>query len=465
MEVINTPCLDNIFIIANDKIFNNEHKPKNHKLNIKGAFNIKENIIVNPISATKEEARENILICLECSCPLILKKGDYNKHHFCHFAGSDCSYYDDDKNTTPEQEEHKNAKLMIQKIFYTINCDIVCSSLCHFHEKYNCNTKKTHTYNYSPLHEIQLEKTFPYNNKEYVADIAIVDETGEIVYIIEIYNTSRTEDYKRPEPWNELNAISVFNEINDYLNARHKNINSVLPYITFKCIRKFICKECSYKEELELIEKEKQAQIEAEEYAKQVIVLKELQHIKEEEEKNENIKKRILELEKDFNYVENDDEIIPLLLEKHDIIRKNNNMTKKYPAGKKRCATCYNTIDIKWKKCFNCYSDAIGCVIVDDDDKNKFKCLNGRNFNDEDDEVDYDDEYISIITEEKRNKEIRLIQKLKEKHKYTQKILNGEIKYNYFKKQPIHIREQQLIKERNRILKAEQKLKQKYFNI
>lgn len=353
--------------------------PKQHEYKIKGAFNIKEQIIINPLKATKEDAKNNNLICLECEAPLILKKGDINEHHYCHYSGSDCNLYD--KKLTKEQVKHKDAILMIQTLFNHIKCNFIFETFCRKDHKHKCGSIKRDVYNYSQLHTFYIEHPLQYNNYTYQADIAIVDEKGDIVIIIEICDTHSTNENNRPEPWVELDAETVIKEGHEFMKLRNENFMKYENFIKLECIRKYICPSCKIKEEAEFIIKEKIAQKEAIEYALNIFLLKKHEIIIAEEKriKREKLEKqkeeeliiaRLKEIEEDFDYNESsiDDEAINRLLQKYNMFGKSN-ITKKYPAGKKRCATCYRTIDIKWKKCFPCNSDIISCVIVDDEDE------------------------------------------------------------------------------------------------
>jgi len=96
---------------------------------------------------------------------------------------------------------------------------------------------------------IKLEYRFE-NNGPKIADVAYLDN-GEIVAIIEIYNTHKTRSEDRPEPWFEIDAETLINMA---------NINN-LTCLNIPCIRNETCDECieKYKKIAIAMEREEKA--------------------------------------------------------------------------------------------------------------------------------------------------------------------------------------------------------------
>ena len=78
-----------------------------------------------------------------------------------------------------------------------------------------------------------LEYKFYYNNSNRSADVALI-ENNKIKYIFEICYKNKTKEDNRPEPWFEINAEDLINNIN----------NNHTSNIIIKCIRNYKCNIC-----------------------------------------------------------------------------------------------------------------------------------------------------------------------------------------------------------------------------
>jgi hypothetical protein len=192
-----------------------------------GALNKITNEYVYPKIANKD----NEYICPDCKKDLILKQGNIRIHHFAHSKDNlKCNYYD----KPSESQIHKDAKLLLknileneQKITFIRKCNNKCCK-----EKYKIP-------NFSDTSEILLEYKFFFNNSYKIADVAYIDNS-ERVGLFEIYHSHNTKESDRPEPWFEINATELINQINDIDNKK----------IKINCIRKNInCKNCQILEE------------------------------------------------------------------------------------------------------------------------------------------------------------------------------------------------------------------------
>jgi hypothetical protein len=84
--------------------------------------------------------------------------------------------------------------------------------------------------------DIIIEYRFNYNGNK-IADVAYIDN-NKIVCIFEIYNTHKTQDGDRPEPWFEIDAKSLIQTVNS---------SPIGESIVVKCCRSYWCEDCRYK--------------------------------------------------------------------------------------------------------------------------------------------------------------------------------------------------------------------------
>lgn len=194
-----------------------------------GAINKKTGKYVYPQIANKN----NAYICPDCSKDLIFCHGKIKVPYFRHSVDSTnpCNYYDKPN----ESQIHKDAKLLMKrllddktKISFIRKCDSCDNEEC-FEIREMTNASK-----------IEVEYDFDYNGKK-IADVAYLDN-GKILYIFEICNTHKTAPEKRPEPWFEIDALTLINMANDDVNSDTLKVH---------CIRNEKCKNCISKIEKE----------------------------------------------------------------------------------------------------------------------------------------------------------------------------------------------------------------------
>jgi uncharacterized protein YkuJ len=118
-----------------------------------------------------------------------------------------------------------------------------------------------------------MEYRFEYNGLK-IADVVYLD-AGEILCIFEIYNTHKTNSNNRPEPWFEIDALTLIN-----LVANNANND-----LSITCIRCEKCEECIKREKIKKILNDK---------------LK-LEQIEKERRENETLKKQIETRQKERN--------------------------------------------------------------------------------------------------------------------------------------------------------------------
>ena len=200
-----------------------------------GAIDIDKNRYVTPSNGIKGNSYK----CIECDKKVILKKGKIRIPHFAHYAQTNTCHYYDHPN---EAQIHKDAKMLMaqllkdkKKILFTWEC-----KLCGGYYAFDNDDS---TIIYKDGDEVFTE--YRSKDNKWVADVAIINN-NEIRYIIEIKNTHTTIT-NRPEPWFEIDAkklIEEVNENNEDMNKeneeqRKTNVNHIdwiFPY-RVPCIR------------------------------------------------------------------------------------------------------------------------------------------------------------------------------------------------------------------------------------
>lgn len=186
-----------------------------------GAINKNTGEYVYPKIANKKDH----YICPDCNKDLILCQGEVRIHHFRHNndTKNPCHYY----NKPTETQIHKDAKMLMKTLLdkkiplsFIRNCE-KCKKNEEFEIPEVTNTSSIH-----------LEYRFEYNGLK-IADVAYIDNE-EILCIFEICNTHKTSSENRPEPWFEIDALTLMKLANE---------NS-LSSLQIPCIRCEKCEEC-----------------------------------------------------------------------------------------------------------------------------------------------------------------------------------------------------------------------------
>ena len=230
-----------------------------------GAINKTTGRYENPRIATKN----NKYSCPDCKRDVILKKGDIKAHHFSHKASENpCRNY----NNPGESQIHKDAKLLLKSLLenkknlcFKRNC--ICCNMDDLIDTIN---------EYSDTVKIINEYRFNFNDSNKSADVAYL-ENDTLKYIFEICYRHKTLTENRPEPWYEINAEELQNNI-DIINNK--------DVINIVCNRKYKCNGCFIREKYE------QEQLEI-----RLLEIKKLKEEKEEKERKEYEENERLRLE------------------------------------------------------------------------------------------------------------------------------------------------------------------------
>ena len=196
-----------------------------------GSINKKTGEYVYPNIANKEDS----YICPDCNKDLVFCKGPVRCPYFRHkVENNSCSRY----NNPTESQIHLDAKMLMKYILekkIPVSFTRICSSFrCQNEEIFEIPEML-------PTSSIQLEHRFNYNGGLRIADIAYIDSFGEvgggdIICIFEIYNTHKTLNEDRPNPWYEIDANKLIKTVN---MMSHQALLIKIP-----CIRKVQCDEC-----------------------------------------------------------------------------------------------------------------------------------------------------------------------------------------------------------------------------
>jgi hypothetical protein len=203
--------------------------------------------------------------CPQCNQKLILKKGNIKRHHFAHYSQElDCGFYNVNRasefNRIHEGLLHKTAKIMLKQILE----EAIGKSIYVFR---NCATQQCD--NYEPIHlwninentSFELEYMLKHENRNIRPDLTWLDK-NEVKYIFEVYDTSKTKEYNRPEgmEWFEFKAEDII--------QRFKEGKFNGDEIQFSCMRDIIkCDHCVKVERIILrnkLEKEQKRQLQQE---------------------------------------------------------------------------------------------------------------------------------------------------------------------------------------------------------
>jgi len=87
--------------------------------------------------------------------------------------------------------------------------------------------------NYNDKTNAVIEHRFQFNHSNRSADVALVDEDGNIIYIFEICYKNKTKEENRPEPWFEIDAESFIKNINE----NEEKETEIVCKRDFKCAR------------------------------------------------------------------------------------------------------------------------------------------------------------------------------------------------------------------------------------
>ena len=247
-----------------------------------GAINKNTNNYEYPKIANKK----NKYKCPSCEKNVIFKNGKILKPHFAHYKSDNpCYYYD----RPCETQIHKDAKLLMKTLLDNKK-NISIYRTCNYCKQRNCGYSEETNYDikeyFNENIKAVIEYKFYYNNSNRSADVALI-ENDKIIFIFEICYKNKTKEENRPEPWVEINAENLINQINSGETIDEEG------NIRIECIKNYKCNECKEYEKYEYFliikrnlyyEKLKQEQIEKEIKEKESLERKIFEILKQKEE-------------------------------------------------------------------------------------------------------------------------------------------------------------------------------------
>jgi len=207
-------------------------------------------------------------LCLACNTGVICVCPEIAATHIRHLpnqASYNCPFYDNNNsyNQTKmavmddcpehlmvggESEYHKMAKNMI--------ADVINGTFdfkMRFEKRCNCGKKLHKTITQDSNYKAVVEHHFQYNVCDRWADIALIDSSGKMKYIIEVMYSHRTDPANRPGKWSEVKATDVIESM------RLEESNN----FHFICKRHYKCVDC-----IDRVKKAKEYNIRKQEYEK-----------------------------------------------------------------------------------------------------------------------------------------------------------------------------------------------------
>jgi len=158
------------------------------------------------------------ITCLKCDEELIVRKGEQKKHHFCHRKGSECVLFSGIVGEG-ETKEHKEAKIKIATRFNESEHMTITQKSCFRCEKRTMLHDLTGWKN-AGFHAVIEYKYMDKKGVTRWADVAIIDNSGNIHMIIEILKSHATPEQNREGcVWVELSAFSVENNVDDHFTC------------------------------------------------------------------------------------------------------------------------------------------------------------------------------------------------------------------------------------------------------
>lgn len=205
-----------------------------------GALDRTTHRLVDPGTALKRIWYE----CPDCHRDVNVRSGPVRAAYFAHRPDrlNPCTYY----NHNPSADQrHKNAQLKLKQ-FLERGKEIDIGRLCPC----GCRWVTKRGISCLPSNIVKCEHRFKFNDSNKSADVAVLDSSGNIVWIFEVVHTHYTQEADRPEPWYEIRA--------DEINAIPSDSDNVF----LACMRQVVRPECLAKQEAEhqaLLKREEEA--------------------------------------------------------------------------------------------------------------------------------------------------------------------------------------------------------------
>ena len=165
--------------------------------------------LISLYNATKSSSKNKEYFCIECNEQVMLKEGKIKTRHFAHYPGSTCTFFE----RKGESMMHLTMKEIVKEFLEKGGTLDIMQNECNRH-----------------MIKIKLEEgdkvvlEYISSDRAWIADICILDSTGQPKQIIEICHSHKTED--RPYDWVEFSTrdLNKFCDIDKYILTDSKLI-------------------------------------------------------------------------------------------------------------------------------------------------------------------------------------------------------------------------------------------------
>jgi hypothetical protein len=158
------------------------------------------------------------ITCLTCDEELIVRKGEQKRHHFCHRKGSECVAFSGVCGEG-ETKEHLMSKMKIAQRFNESPRMTITQKVCLRCEKRKMLYDLTGWRDAGYYAVVEYKYTDKMGTTRW-ADVAIIDNSGNMHMVIEILKSHATPEQNREGCyWVELSAFSVERNTDDHFTC------------------------------------------------------------------------------------------------------------------------------------------------------------------------------------------------------------------------------------------------------
>ena len=172
--------------------------------------------------------------CPECRHRVLLCRGEkvmaYFRHEISNEAKAECKHYSHPSESTI----HRNAKEQLSQVL----ADVLRKGtpLTIYRECDKCNKMEdVQEITMAPTTTIHQEYVFTFRGDKKRGDVVCMDGLN-MRYVFEIWNSNRTQEGDRPEPWFDLYADRILMKVAEHALTKEP--------LRLPCNRKHLCKAC-----------------------------------------------------------------------------------------------------------------------------------------------------------------------------------------------------------------------------
>ena len=158
--------------------------------------------------------------CPKCGKGVILADGGINARHYKHKKDTNCSFFNAGETDLHYDGKYKMKHLLLHntvEIHHTCN---ICNEIEGFEIPKNDTNK------------VIIEYAFKHNGDQKYADVALLNKNDNLIAIVEIVNTHKTDEGTRPNPWFEVSSTELC------------KIDITINECVIMCLRRYTCDDC-----------------------------------------------------------------------------------------------------------------------------------------------------------------------------------------------------------------------------